>query len=244
MGMTGCERLEAIIHRVPADGLSWTTLVDDTTLQHLPETRRGRGGLDFYGHLGCDIFLLNGWGTPFHFDELGKCLWPEGVEEICWQEDDRSIREIRAEQERLRTELRGNYPVKPPVRTARELGLYRELWKETRYRNRNDAKGHAEIRKAIGEDGVAVRDWGPSTVPRLLEYDMGIEAFYYLLQDEQAEMDELINQMHQSELGRSSRTNSTPNGGYSLGAGIGRIGRRFGYLRHPGSQHLHIRPGR
>jgi hypothetical protein len=197
--MTGRDRLEAIIHRLPADGLSWTTLVDDITLQGLPEHHRGNGGLDFYRHLGCDIFLINGWGTSFHFDEIGMCQWPEGVEEARWQEDGRSILEIRTEEGSLRTEFRGNHPVKPLVTTAKELSLYRRLWEGTHYRNHNNAAGYGEILKAVGEDGVAVRAWGPSTIPRLLEYDMGIEAFYYLLHDESSEMDALIRQMHKRE---------------------------------------------
>ena len=44
------------------------------------------------------------------------------------------------------------------------------------------------------------RFWGPSTIPRLLETDFGTQGFYYLLHDYPAEMDALINLMHEREL--------------------------------------------
>jgi len=46
--MTGRERLNAILHRQPHEGLSWTTLVDGNSLGTFPEELRGNGGIDFY----------------------------------------------------------------------------------------------------------------------------------------------------------------------------------------------------
>jgi uroporphyrinogen-III decarboxylase len=43
------------------------------------------------------------------------------------------------------------------------------------------------------------RFWGPSTIPRLLEVDMGAEAFYYLLFDHRDEVEALIRVMHEQE---------------------------------------------
>jgi hypothetical protein len=64
--MTGRERLNAVLNKQPTDRLPWTTLVDDACLNGFPEELRGNGGIDFYHHPGCDIFLLNGWNTPHH----------------------------------------------------------------------------------------------------------------------------------------------------------------------------------
>ena len=65
--MTGRERLGAVLRKQPKDRLSWTTLVDEATLALVPRERRLNGAVDFYRHLGCDRFLLNGWGTPYDF---------------------------------------------------------------------------------------------------------------------------------------------------------------------------------
>jgi hypothetical protein len=59
--MTGRERLNAVLQKQAKDRLPWTTLVDNATLSLLPEELRCNGGIDFYKHLDCDIFLLNGW---------------------------------------------------------------------------------------------------------------------------------------------------------------------------------------
>ena len=64
--MNGRERLNAILGKRPADRFSWTTLVDNPTLSGFPEELRGNGGIDFYRHIGCDMFMLNGWNTPYN----------------------------------------------------------------------------------------------------------------------------------------------------------------------------------
>ena len=65
--MTGRERLTAVMHKQPVDRPAWTTLVDSATLGLLPGSLYGMGVLDFYRHIGCDIFSLNGWCLPHNF---------------------------------------------------------------------------------------------------------------------------------------------------------------------------------
>jgi hypothetical protein len=76
--MTGRERLNAVLKKQPKDRLAWTTIVDNETLALVPEALRGNGGIDFYRHLGCDIFLLNGWNTPYGF-KSPELRWPSNV---------------------------------------------------------------------------------------------------------------------------------------------------------------------
>ena len=47
---------------------------------------------------------------------------------------------------------------------------------------------------------MVTRFWGPSTIPRLLEIDMGVENFYYLMADHGAEVLALIQTIHRREL--------------------------------------------
>lgn len=197
--MTGRERLEAILHRRPADRLSWTTLVDQATLEGLPTELQGNGGLDFYRHLGCDTFLLSGWGTRHVFRNPALVL-PEGVIRDRRTEGELEVQETRTPSGTLRATFHRGHPVKPPVTTAREVRLFIELWEGCRYELRDDSVTHAALRDTLGESGIATAFWGPSTIPRLLEYDMGSEAFYYLLHDEPELMDHLIRLMHEREL--------------------------------------------
>ena len=77
--MTGRERLEAILHKQPADGLSWTTHITHHTLDALLGELRGMPGLDFYRYIGYDILLLNGARTDYTFSsptlELPDQVW-------------------------------------------------------------------------------------------------------------------------------------------------------------------------
>ena len=197
--MTGRERLQAIFHREPVDRLSWTTLVDDATLGALPPSLGCPDGLSFYRHLGCDVLLLNGWGTEFRFRNPIQ-IWPEGTETATRSEGALEIREMHTPSGTLTATFRRHHPVKPPVVTVADLRVYLELWQGSRFEWSDDSETYAGLTDAIGDDGVAMAFWGPSTVPQLLEFDMGTEGFYYMLQDEPALMDELISTMHRRQL--------------------------------------------
>jgi hypothetical protein len=197
--MTGRERLTAILNKQPADRLSWTTLVDNATLSLLPEKLRGNGGIDFYRHLGCDMFLLNGWNTPHHF-RSPELRWPQGVEERGWNEGDTRFHEWKTPRGALTAAYRRSHPVKYPVDSVEAVRIYRAMWEGAQFVKHDDTAILAAIDAAIGDDGVVTRFWGPSAIPRLLEVDMGAQNFYYLLFDHPEEMDALINAIHKREM--------------------------------------------
>jgi len=197
--MTGRERLNAILHKQPVDRLSWSTLVDGNTLSQLPESLRGGGGIDFYRHLDCDIFLLDGWNTPHYFRAPELC-WPAGVEESGRQDGDCWIREWRTPHGTLTAVYEKGHPRKYPVDSLAAVRIFREMWGGARYRAHDDAPVLSALDGMIGDRGMVTRFWGPSTIPRLLENDMGTEQFYYLLADEPEEMTALIALMHAREM--------------------------------------------
>jgi len=197
--MNGRERLTAILHKQPADGLAWTTLVDDATLGALPGALRGMSGIDFYRHLGCDIFLLNGWGIGHDF-RSPTLQWPAGVSEVITVTDGRERRELRTPDGTLTSARQGLMPIEYYVKTVCDVGLYRELWQNARFVEQDDTVAFREINTLIGDDGVVTRFCPESAIPRLLEFDMGTEGFYYLLHDHPAEMELLIATIHAREL--------------------------------------------
>jgi len=197
--MTGRERMNALLHKQPVDRLSWTTLVDGNTLSLLPEALRGNGGIDFYRHLGCDILLLNGWGTPHTFRGPER-RWANGVEDDWRAEGDNATWELRTPNGALTAIFRRGHPVKYPVDSLEALRLYRELWEGARFVGHDDRPTLAALDALIGDSGTVTRFWGPSTIPLLLENEMGAEQFYYFLADYPGEMEELIDLIHQREL--------------------------------------------
>lgn len=80
------------------------------------------------------------------------------------------------------------------------LRVYRDMWEGASFAAQDDAAAFASLENLVGEHGVITRFWGPSTIPRLLEEDMGTENFYYLLADHPDDVDALIRAMHRCEL--------------------------------------------
>ena len=198
--MTGRERLNAVLRKQPKDRLSWTTLVDDATLSLVPEAIRGNGGIDFYKHLGCDIFLLNGWNTPHDF-KSPRHRWPEGVEITRQREGDRVTTHWKTPNGILMAIARGSHPLKYPVDSIEAVRIYRQMWEGASFVSHpdDDRASLSALDALIGDDGVVTRFWGPSTIPRLLEEDMGSENFYYLMADHPDEVDGLIRTIHARE---------------------------------------------
>lgn len=197
--MTGRARMEAILHRQPVDRLSWTTLIDNTSLAHFPRTLRGHGGIDFYRHIGCDIFLLNGWNLPHSFQSPAFSWGPEVTTE--WRrEGENAICEWKTPCGNLTGVCQGGHPVKYAVDSLSAVRIYRAMWENVQFKCCDDTKPFKAVNRLIGNDGIVTRFWGPSTIPRLLEMDMGTIHFYYLLHDHPREMDELIRVIHAKEL--------------------------------------------
>jgi hypothetical protein len=196
--MTGRERLNAVLCKQPKDRLCWTTLVDDATLSLVPEALRGNGGIDFYKHLGCDILMLNGWGTPYTL-QSPELRWPRDVEIDRQSDGDRRTIRWKTPRGSLTGIWQGSHPLKYPVDSLAALQIYREMWEGASYIAHDDSSALAGLDGMIGDHGVVTRFWGPSTIPRLLEEDMGTENFYYLLADHHDEVDALIRTIHREE---------------------------------------------
>lgn len=197
--MTGRERFNAVLRKQPTDRLPWTTLVDDATLSLVPEALRGNGGIDFYKHLGCDVFLLNGWNTPHTF-RSPEHRWPEALEVVKQHEGRRTTTRWKMPQGVLTGICEASHPVKYPVDSLAALQIYREMWEGSSFVAHDDAGTLACLDRMIGDHGVVTRFWGPTTIPRLLEMDMGATNFYYLLADYPKEVQALIQTIHQREI--------------------------------------------
>ncbi|NQT37416.1 MAG: hypothetical protein HQ581_08010 [Planctomycetes bacterium] len=199
--MTGRERLNAVLRKQSKDRLPWTTLVDDATLSLLPDELRGNGGIDFYKHLGCDIFMLNGWNTAHHF-ESPQLRWPDRVEVVRSRENERRTVQWKTPKGTLTAISRGAHPITYPVDSIEAVRIYRDMWEGVSFvaHPDDDRATLGTLDKLVGDDGVVTRFWGPSAIPRLLEEDMGTENFYYLMADYPNEVEGLIRTIHEREL--------------------------------------------
>jgi len=202
--MTGRERLLSILHREPTDRLAWTTLVDDHTRSVMPEAFRSLDPIAFYREIGCDILQFGNYGMPPALRveppyrlvtpplELHKEPGPNGrevhVTQTPWGE--------------LTATYQGGRLIEYPVTDVEGLRILTNLWRESRHEETPGTEdGEARLIEAVGEDGIYVPTVPPSPVQRLLEYEMGLETFYFLLQDHPREMADLLDVMHACRLG-------------------------------------------
>lgn len=197
--MTGRERLNAVLRKQPTDRLPWTTLVDNTTLALVPEAQRADGGIAFYRHLRCDVFLLNGWNLPWDFTSP-EHRWPDEVKVLEYHDGPRATVQWQTPAGVLTGMYEAGHPVKYPVDSLAAVHLYREMWEGACFVARDESGTLAQLDQIIGDAGVVTRFWGPTTIPRLLEVDMGVENFYYLLADHPREVEGLIETIHQQEV--------------------------------------------
>lgn len=197
--LTGREKIEAILHREPVDRLAWTSLVDAATLDGLPENMHGITGIDFYKQLGCDILLLNCWGMPYDFASPAR-VWPDWVDETISREGDRHSQCLKTPEGTLCWVQFQGHPTGFPVNTIEDVELYREIWAGARFETRDDCPVHAKIDTEIGVDGIVTRFWGPSTIPMLLEMDMGMSNFYMMMCEYPERMEALIQTIHEKQI--------------------------------------------
>ncbi len=197
--MTGRERIRAICNREQPDRLSWTTIVDEATLSNLPANLQGLSGIEFYKYIGCDIFLLNCWGMPYDF-RSPVIVWPQFVEEVISCENERFRRELRTPEGSLTSTRVNGHPVEFPVKTVKDANLYRRIWAETTLKKSDDLPVYERVTSEIGDYGVVTRFWGPSTIPMLLEEDMGMIHFYDMYAQHPDELAALITTIHDKHL--------------------------------------------
>lgn len=197
--MSGRERLEAVMARRAKDRMPWTALVDDNSLSLSPEELRGNHGMDFYRHIGCDVFLLNGWGAPYQF-KAPELRWGPEVKISHRQEGDMSISVKSTPKGDLTAANQKGHPVRYPVDSIEAVKIYREMWEAAEFVNHDDTETFKAIEKLLGDSGIMTRFWGPSAIPRLLEFDMGVENFYLLHNDHPEEVNALIETIHHKML--------------------------------------------
>ncbi len=225
--MTGRERLHCVLNRQPIDRLSWTTLIDDVTRSGMPDEVRRLSPIEFYRLVGCDILQFGNYGlskkdcvTP-----PSRLSCPELSREIEMEQNGRLTRwqvapdadlsvgvggDTVSGQVTLRrvtpwgtltTTLKNDHPVDYPVRSLEDLRILRAIWEASEYvEQAGMEESLVRLNRLIGDDGMYVPTLDPSPVQNLLEYEMGMENFYYLLDDHRREVEELLALMHSKRL--------------------------------------------
>lgn len=198
--MTGRERLTAMLNGKPKDRVPWTTLVDGITRGVMSAPVRELSVLDFYKHIGCDIFQFGNYGLePENAVKYPYRMKRPDVEESARMEAEHRVRRtLRTPWGTLETVIQSAHQVKYPVETIEDLRILKKVWENTEYVP--DTQGCREtyerIDALIGDGGVYIPIVAPSALQTLLEEDIGTKNFYYMYSDYPEEVTELVELIH------------------------------------------------
>lgn len=198
--MTGRERLLNILDKKPVDRLSWTTLIDGPSRTLMPEEVQAMSHVDFYRYVGCDILMLGAYGLP----EADQPVPPYQVVlpnlQVEWDvAPDGSARQTRRTPWGVLTaEFRNGHPTKYPVESLNDLSILKRIYLDIEYIGQE--ADYTNALRTIGESGIYAEAAAPSPVQQLIEMEMGLEGFYYMLEDHRHDMENLLETMHNRRL--------------------------------------------
>ena len=203
--MTGRQRLSAILNRRPADRLSWGTLIDAGSVTLWPEAAQRLHPFDFYRHIGADVYTFGSFSLPAEDRvPLPAAFVCPDLEESWEHTPDpgagTQTHTRRGPRGTLTATFQAGHPIRYPVQTPRDLRALRELWEAADYVERDVTTAFEHVERVIDDDGIYLPTTEPSPVQRLIEYEMGLEGFCFLLADRHEEMLGLLAAMHLKRL--------------------------------------------
>jgi hypothetical protein len=194
--MSGRQRILNLINGLPPQGLSWNALVDFTSLSAMPEEVQAGTVVDFCRRLSCDVIQLGDFSMPeaMWVGEPYQVFTPGVTTSERIEPDGTLVRLTCTPWGEMTATFRNNHPVKYPVTNLEEIRILRNAWHATTYGEA--ASGWLDRYQAmenhIGPDGIYTHFLWPSPVQRLIEYELGLENFYYLLHDQPGEIEGLM----------------------------------------------------
>ncbi|MCE5276754.1 MAG: uroporphyrinogen decarboxylase family protein [Planctomycetaceae bacterium] len=198
--MNGRECITNILNRRGADRLSWTTVADAAGRSLMPRRLRECPVLEFYRAIGCDILQFGNAAlaadqcAAMPYRRVAPCtVETAGEGDGTWRT--RTVCRWGT----LESAWRAGHPVKYPIATPEDLACATALWRETLVEEAAAPAAEeslARVQAAIGDDGIYMLTLEPSPVQQLIEMDIGLENFYYLLADRPREVEALMDAMH------------------------------------------------
>jgi len=195
-----------VIGQRAVDRVPWTTLVDDRTRSIMPENIKDMAVMDFYRHIGCDILQFGNFGFENSAEALKypyEFISPNCLETIRYIDDDgNEVTTRKTKWGDLTGVTKKSHPIKYPVQSIEDVKVLLKLWEgaEFVFNESGCPEGYERMDRLLGDDGIFVPTTEPSPVQSLLEYEMGVENFYYTLIDHEDEMEELISVMNRVKL--------------------------------------------
>lgn len=211
--MNSKERLLSVFRRKKPDRIPWTPLIDGYFLSSLKEKKIEMNAVEVLRYIGADILERH---VPTYSDILmmgSSNMIYINSKDVIVQENIKittNLNEKSGEifniyetpigiikEKYLFTKYSPwlPFPVEHKIKRKEDLNIYKYLLENIQPKpNFNNFQKEVDY---IGDDGLATAS-GPSTpLMRLLQKDMGVENFYYYLNDYPKEMEEILDIMHE-----------------------------------------------
>ena len=194
--MIGRERILNLLCGRTVEGVAWNALVDFSTLTAMPSEVQALTVVEFCRLVGSDVVQLGDFALPpdCQVGDPYQAVTPGIDVEETTAPDGTLVRQTVTPWGVLEATFRQGHPLKHPVNNLEELRILKKMWLSTRYEEAGE-DWETRYRRAdeyIGESGIYTHFIPSSPVQRLLQYEMGLENFYFLLLDFRSEMEELL----------------------------------------------------
>jgi len=194
--MTGRERIHNIIEGRGIDRVGLTTLIDGSTRIGYPEEYRNLSAIEFYRKIGYDVFCFGSFGH-----ENGP-IYPYSMsfahETAVTENEGSVVVERKIGGRGIRQIYKADRITKFSVETAGDLKVLIDIYEAadcvatTGEELAKSKKSLVDFNAHLGEDGIYNATVNPSAVQMLIEFECGVENFYYLLSDERELMERAI----------------------------------------------------
>jgi len=188
--LTGRERMMAALRRQPVDRIPWSPLVDYYLLNSLPPGSP-TDKVALCRRIGADIFDWHPQGRQAIYRDVSITSRQEAQQVVVTTIET----PVGVLTERRVATPHTTFITEPKIKSAADIAPYR-FWIE-HTETEPDYASFLASEAVIGDDGLAILCGPQSPAQFLLGEDIGLENFYYLLNDHSREMEALFASMHE-----------------------------------------------
>jgi len=211
--MKSKERLLAVLRGKKPDRIPWTPLIDGYFLSSLKEKNIEMNSIELLRHIRADIlerhvttyFDILQTGSSYMIYVKPKDIIVQRNIKITTNFNKKSgeifniyetpLGIIKEKYVFTKASPFLPFPVEHKIKKKKDLKIYKYLLENIRPKP-NFENFQKEV-DYIGDDGLATASGPPTPLMRLLQKDMGVENFYYYLNDYPKEMEEILDIMHE-----------------------------------------------
>lgn len=160
---------------------------------------------EFNRRLGCDLFQFGNFALPPASHISMPWRWRTPVTKVDREEqpDGTVVGSRHTPWGVLTSASRKGHPTQHPVGSFDDLRILTNIWRESCCEAHEVEAARASgvaAEREVGDAGLLSITFSPSPLQHLLEFEMGVENFYYLLQDHEREMAELFGLIHERRM--------------------------------------------